>query len=272
MSGGSAVKTAVGRGGSPVLAATIGSERRGNAPRRPQGLALTARGPQAPKRNERKSAERLADSSCARDRRRMAETLVSGSGSVAFAMRVEPGPTLVERAQGALGGDFILRLNNRGRFTIPSRQAQSEPLPAIVGELRHGLDEILLMRLAQCKPVKPSQSAQLVEPSRLSRLRKDNKKSINLFIRTRPPRASSRCIMTKFMFGVTSEDRPRARLLTSLIKSSLPQLFSQCRADGKPAETLNPSFALFKIERARAQIPVQELTAPDVKVQTFLSE
>ena len=48
MSGGSAVKTAVGRGGSPVLAATIGSERRGNAPRRPQGLALTARGPQAP--------------------------------------------------------------------------------------------------------------------------------------------------------------------------------------------------------------------------------
>jgi len=52
MSGGSAVKTAVGRGGSPVLAATIGSERRGNAPRRPQGLALTARGPQAPNETE----------------------------------------------------------------------------------------------------------------------------------------------------------------------------------------------------------------------------
>src|SRR6266404_7075343 len=58
MSGVSAVKTTVGRGGSPVLAATIGSERRGNAPRRPQGLALTARGPQGPQiKEEGQSAE-----------------------------------------------------------------------------------------------------------------------------------------------------------------------------------------------------------------------
>ena len=74
MSGGSAVKTAVGRGGSPVLAATIGSEKRGNAPRRPQGLALTARGPQAPHSKRKEVSRRLAESSCARDRHRMAET------------------------------------------------------------------------------------------------------------------------------------------------------------------------------------------------------
>ena len=34
----------------------------------------------------------------------------------------------------------------------------------------------------------------------------------------------------------------------------------------------NPSLALFYVERARAQVPVEELTAPDVKVQTLLSK
>ena len=40
----------------------------------------------------------------------------------------------------------------------------------------------------------------------------------------------------------------------------------------KARRNADSSFALFKIERARAQIPVQKLTAPDVKVQAFLSE
>ena len=98
MSGGSAVKTAVGRGGSPVLAATIGSEKRGNAPRRPQGLALTARGPQAPHTKRKEVSRRLAESSSregslpdGRDAKRL--------GKRRQAARVEPGPALAGRAK-----------------------------------------------------------------------------------------------------------------------------------------------------------------------------
>lgn len=78
MSGGSAVKTAVGRGGSPGLHDRR-EEERGNAPRRPEGLVLTARGTQAPQSKPKEVSRRLVDSSCASDCHRMDETW---SGSV----------------------------------------------------------------------------------------------------------------------------------------------------------------------------------------------
>ena len=80
------------------MAATIGSEKRGHAPRRPQGLALTARGPQAPHSSRKEVSRRLAECFHARDRYRMAETL-SGSVSAVRAARVEPDPAKAGRAQ-----------------------------------------------------------------------------------------------------------------------------------------------------------------------------
>jgi hypothetical protein len=93
MSGGSAVKAAVGRGGSPVLAATIGSEKRGNAPRRPQGLAFTARGPQAPRlktETDQPKAGRIILREGSFPDGRDAERL----GKHCPTVRVEPGPAL----------------------------------------------------------------------------------------------------------------------------------------------------------------------------------
>ena len=74
------------------------------------------------------------------------------------------------------------------------------------------------------------------------------------------------------MFGVIGENLPWASILAGSVKCSLSQFFCQCRPDGKAAETLNPSLALFEVYRARAQIPMQELTTPNVKIQPFLSE
>jgi hypothetical protein len=57
-----------GKGDHPFWQRPPGAKKRGNAPRRPQGLALTARGPQAPHSKRKEISRRLADSSRARDR------------------------------------------------------------------------------------------------------------------------------------------------------------------------------------------------------------
>jgi len=83
MSGGSVVKAAVGKGGSPVLAATKGSEKRGTPRGARRAWSWQPRGPQAPHSKRKEISRRLAGSSCVRDRYRMDETANGGSGSTA---------------------------------------------------------------------------------------------------------------------------------------------------------------------------------------------
>jgi hypothetical protein len=111
----------------------------------------------------------------------------------------------------------------------------------------------------------------LVELVSLPRLRKDDKQPVYLFTRTRPPRDSARHIIREFLFGVISKNLPCAGFLASSVKCPLAKLLRQSRPNRKPSETLNPSFALLQVEWARAQIPVQELPAPDMKVQALFS-
>jgi hypothetical protein len=43
-------------------------------------------------------------------------------------------------------------------------------------------------------------------------------------------------------------------------------------ADGKPAKSLNSSFALLKVEGTGTKIPMQKLPAPDMEIQSLLSQ
>src|ERR1700733_5340554 len=74
------------------------------------------------------------------------------------------------------------------------------------------------------------------------------------------------------MLGVAGQYLPWAGLLSGRVECSPPKHFRQGRPNRKAPESLNSPFALFKVERAWTQIPMQELTAPDVKVQAFLPE
>lgn len=45
----------------------------------------------------------------------------------------------------------------------------------------------------------------------------------------------------------------------------------QSGAHGKPAETLDAAFPLFQIEGTGTKIPMQELPAPNMEIQSFLT-
>ena len=128
------------------------------------------------------------------------------------------------------------------------------------------------MRLPQGEPIEPSQLAKLVEAGCLPRLGKDDKQPVNFFTGTRPPRASTRGIVRNSYSGVIRRELHHGLLFSPAPSRYLAQIFGECRPNRQSAETLYPSLALFEIERARAQIPVQELAAPDVEIQAFLSQ
>jgi hypothetical protein len=73
----------------------------GRLPTAPAGLGLDSQGAAGPETKRKEVSRRLAESSCARDRDRMAETR-SGSGSAAYAVRVEPIPASAGRATKCL--------------------------------------------------------------------------------------------------------------------------------------------------------------------------
>src|SRR5216684_7085894 len=108
-------------------------------------------------------------------------------------------------------------------LTRPGRQRQNELVAPIIRELCNSLDEILLMRLAESEPIKPSQPTKLVESVRLPRLRQDNKQPINLLIGARPPWGSAGQIVTELLIGVFSQKHPRTGFFSSIVKSSLAQ-------------------------------------------------
>ena len=106
MSGGAVVKAAGGVEGITRSARNSVKEDRGHAPPAPaRGLALTARGPQAPLFLEKAAASRDTNSAagwpihCTRDRHRTAQTPhFKAAREAASERRVEPGPALDGRA------------------------------------------------------------------------------------------------------------------------------------------------------------------------------
>lgn len=71
-------------------------------------------------------------------------------------------------------------------------------MPPVFNELGHSLDEILLVRLAQCEPVEPSLPAELVEAVALLCLWEHDEQPLDPFTGARPLGGSFVICLTAF--------------------------------------------------------------------------
>jgi hypothetical protein len=136
-----------------------------------------------------------------------------------------------------------------------------------VRELRNGLDEILLIGLTQREPVEPPKPAQLIEAKRPARLGKNDKDPFCFLAGARPPRASAGPIVLERAFGIIRERSPRTRFRSGRSQRLLLKLIGEGRANRQSPEALNPPLTLFQIDGACAQVPMQQLAAPNVEVE-----